>query len=947
MANKKVSQLVAKPSVLVTDLFPIADPTTGQLYKTTISDLGTAIGSGVSSVNTLVGAVVLDTDDIQELASPTNRWFTDTRARAAVSASSPLAYNSGTGVFSIPAATSSQNGYLTSTDWTTFNAKQTALSGTGFVKISGTTISYDNSTYLTTSAAASTYLALAGGTLTGALNGTSANFSGDLTLTGTNPRFYLTDSDNNPDYFISNTDGTFTIYDVTNSTSRFTIGTTGNGTFGGNLTVGQIIRSGGTSAQFLKADGSIDSSTYLTTGTASSTYLALAGGTLTGAVTGTRLVLAQNSADITLSIVNAGTGRAFSVLGTSYFSADISFGSLSNGVLKANAFGALGIAIAGTDYQAPLSGTGFVKISGSTISYDNSTYLTTSSASSTYLALAGGTLTGALNGTSAVFTSTVRANNPAEGATGEGLIAGQSFKIDGTGTSQKAVMYLVSNVLSDTYASGLTAQFANFAGDKAFGFNLNTSGGFELYVKNTSFNKALTIANTGAATFSNSLTTGLSITSGDSVILSGELYWGGTTRARSYTTGASGSATLNYAFWNGSVWGIKSTLDSTGAATFSSSVTSDGLFKSNQGIFQVFAAGTFRGGLYNYASASGSGTDYSVTLNSETGLYFTTGGSATQKMTITSAGNVGIGTTAPSFATGNGLSVTAGATDTRITLKNTASGDTSTDGFQLVLTTALEAVIENRENASLRFSTNATERMRITSDGNVGIGLTNPDAKLYVKGSSGAQLMIDYQATNTNYYDADTHIFRSYASATYAERMRISSTGMVGINTTSQTYGEIFKVANSGASANTALFYFNNTNDRANIISRHDGSLSTNSREHIVFINGNGIGVGNITANGSTTSYNTTSDYRLKQDLKPIKGLEIVNKIKVYDYEWKSNGSRMDGVLAHELAEVLPYAVSGVKDGEQMQGVDYSKIVPVMVQAIKDLKAELDTLKNK
>lgn len=286
MANKKVSQLVSKPSVLVTDLFPIADPTTGQLFKTTISDLGTAIGSGVSSVNTLVGAVVLDTDDIQELASPTNRWFTDTRARAALSASSPLAYNSGTGVFSIPQANGSTNGFLSSADWTTFNAKQTALNGTGFVKISGTTISYDNSTYLTTSAAASTYLALAGGTLTGALNGTSATFTGDVTLSATNPRLYFTDTDNNPDYFISNTDGTFTVYDVTNSTSRFTIGSTGNGTFGGNLTVGQIIRSGGTSSQFLKADGSVDSSTYakrsgLTDGYLPAWSSSLLGGSLT------------------------------------------------------------------------------------------------------------------------------------------------------------------------------------------------------------------------------------------------------------------------------------------------------------------------------------------------------------------------------------------------------------------------------------------------------------------------------------------------------------------------------------------------------------------------------------------------------------------------------------------------------------------------------------------
>ena len=55
----------------------------------------------------------------------------------------------------------------------------------------------------------------------------------------------------------------------------------------------------------------------------------------------------------------------------------------------------------------------------------------------------------------------------------------------------------------------------------------------------------------------------------------------------------------------------------------------------------------------------------------------------------------------------------------------------------------------------------------------------------------------------------------------------------------------------------------------------------------------------------------------------------------------------MDGVLAHELADVLPYAVIGVKDGEQMQQVDYSKIVPVMVQAIKELKAKIETLENK
>jgi hypothetical protein len=90
---------------------------------------------------------------------------------------------SGTITLAIATASSSQNGLLSSTDWTTFNGKQAALNGTGFVKISGTTISYDNSTYLTTSAASSTYLPLAGGTLTGAL---TANTGINIGLSGTN-----------------------------------------------------------------------------------------------------------------------------------------------------------------------------------------------------------------------------------------------------------------------------------------------------------------------------------------------------------------------------------------------------------------------------------------------------------------------------------------------------------------------------------------------------------------------------------------------------------------------------------------------------------------------------------------------------------------------------------------------------------------------------------------
>jgi hypothetical protein len=98
------------------------------------------------------------------LAEGTNLYYTDARARAAITGTAPISVTSG--VVSISQASGASNGYLSSTDWTTFNNKQAALNGTGFVKISGTTISYDNNTYLTT---------ISGIAAGGELSGTYAN----------------------------------------------------------------------------------------------------------------------------------------------------------------------------------------------------------------------------------------------------------------------------------------------------------------------------------------------------------------------------------------------------------------------------------------------------------------------------------------------------------------------------------------------------------------------------------------------------------------------------------------------------------------------------------------------------------------------------------------------------------------------------------------------------
>lgn len=260
MANKKLSELTTKTSIGSSDFFPIADAATGQLYKKSVADLAVAIGGGVSSVNTLTGVVVLNADNIAEAVSPTNKYFTDIRARGAISAGTGISYNSSTGVITNTGQPLSTN--LTSLAGLTY-------ASTSFVKMTASgTFALDTNVYALNSALAS-YLPLAGGTLTGALGGTSATFSSSVTSNGT---FYANNAGGQIQISggttlsgIFQATGTNTLFigDWNTATKGLTINVAnGASTFNSSVTASSFIKSEGTSAQFLKADGSIDAVVY-------------------------------------------------------------------------------------------------------------------------------------------------------------------------------------------------------------------------------------------------------------------------------------------------------------------------------------------------------------------------------------------------------------------------------------------------------------------------------------------------------------------------------------------------------------------------------------------------------------------------------------------------------------------------------------------------------------
>lgn len=333
-----------------------------------------------------------------------------------------------------------------------------------------------------------------------------------------------------------------------------------------------------------------------------------------------------------------------------------------------------------------------------------------------------------------------------------------------------------------------------------------------------------------------------------------------------------------------------------------------------------------------------------------------------EKMALTTAGNVGIGDTSP-----------AG----RLTVK--AADNTYAGGLRIEGTDETTALGITHINGDNFFSGNATDdHITLKDDGKVGIGTTSPATLMNIKGATAGsgKLLIEsgtltnnnqaalfMAASNVNGHSGNVSIecnhpnnqqsdlvIRTGAtdSTSYGtERFRITTDGNVLVGTSATGYPD------------GKLHAWTNTADQYAASFRHDGNATTSlgiaiicgtddasgTNTAINILMGNGNGIGSVTFSGSTTSYNTSSDGRLKDITGEAKGLEIINALNPVAFTWKSSGVKAEGLIAQEVEKLVDHAVCKTKENEYLQ-MDYSKLVTPLIKAVQELSAEVEQLKQ-
>lgn len=244
---------------------------------------------------------------------------------------------------------------------------------------------------------------------------------------------------------------------------------------------------------------------------------------------------------------------------------------------------------------------------------------------------------------------------------------------------------------------------------------------------------------------------------------------------------------------------------------------------------------------------------------------------------------------------------------------------------------------------TVQIATGGTTAVTVDSSQNVGIGTASPTSfgtgyvTLTLSGGTSGVFQSKVTGNDCRFYATSTEtLFGNWAATPLrfltnsTEAARITSSGQLCVGQTSNSGSEVVGI-NGNGSTQLGLY-----------------CTPTTAYTQVNFRNGNGA-VGSISTNGSATAFNTSSDYRLKENVQPMSGaLNKVAQLKPVTFNWKVDGSDGQGFIAHELQAVVPDAVTGEKDAVDVegnpkyQGVDTSFLVATLTAAIQELSAKLD-----
>jgi hypothetical protein len=225
-----------------------------------------------------------------------------------------------------------------------------------------------------------------------------------------------------------------------------------------------------------------------------------------------------------------------------------------------------------------------------------------------------------------------------------------------------------------------------------------------------------------------------------------------------------------------------------------------------------------------------------------------------------------------------------------------------------------------------------TETVTITED-KVGIGTTSPQKILHTASNG---IRID-RGGGGSYWDIGpdgTNDFKFVPNGSEVARITTDGNLLLGTTSNYSPAGRmaVKSIANGGTTP----------------VASFQANTSTSSGSLIVFYSGDGsevgsIGMSNLNA-GSAVAYNTSSDARLKDVTGEAKGLEVINALKPVAFNWKSDNAEDEGLLAQEVKEIVPNAVSQGED--EYYQMDYSKLVTPLIKAVQELSAEVEQLKQ-